>query len=138
MAGAKGPSINDAGLGGNPSDTDGRDAAVVPACWPNAQPEDMQAYGFDCPNTGAKMVALTVHTWTVMGTHTEALRRTAKSQDARIKELLGELAVAQHAAVDAEQRLNNVREVRRREKRAELEQGLITPGDTRFSLDKGK
>lgn len=108
-----------------------------PSHWPGAAPEHMQAYGFVCPSTGARMVAMTEHTWTQHGTITEALRRTAKDQDARIKELLADLATAQHRAAEADVRLSNLRDVRRKEKRAELEQGLITPGDPRFS-QKGK
>jgi hypothetical protein len=74
---------------------------------------------------------MTTETFRTYGTQLEGYRQTCKKQDARIKELLGANAVLARECADVKERLQNLRDARRREKRAELEKELILPGDPR-------
>jgi O-glycosyl hydrolase len=82
------------------------------------------------------LVFMTIETWRNYGTQMMQFRQTAKRQDDRIKELLATVAGYDARCSEMESRMENLRNVRRAEKRAELEQGLVLPGDTRFN--KGK
>lgn len=107
-------------------------AAAAPAPWPANRPVFQQVYGFTDPTWGVEMVAMMKETFLQHGTMIESLRRICKEQDARIRSLLADVAVRDQRLGDAMERLNNLRDVRRREKRAELEKELVLPGDPRF------
>lgn len=92
----------------------------------------------DPSHPGEQLVVMSLATWHQVGTIMEALRQTGVKQNARIKELLSDVAVHTLRSADAETRLNNLREIRRAEKRVEVEKGLITPGDSRFNMGKKK
>lgn len=113
-------------------------ASPARPAWPQSPARLGEFYGAEDPNhPGQDIIVMSQATWLQTGTIMESLRQLAKKQDARIKELLADLAVRDLRTKDAEDRLNNLREARRREKRAELEGSLITPGDSRFTT-KGK
>ena len=74
--------------------------------------------------------------WNDFGTRLEALRQVAIAQDSRIKELLAEIAQRDLQVADAKDRLNALRDVRRAEKRRDIEGELIVLGDSRFSTNR--
>lgn len=81
-----------------------------------------------------RIVVMSEESWNDFGTTLESYRRTAKTQDSRIKELVAQIAMEQGKVADAVDRLNALRDVRRSEKRAELEPGgLVLPGSVGFS-----
>jgi hypothetical protein len=90
----------------------------------------------DPTHPGQLLTFMTVETWRQYGTQMQQLLQTSRRQDERIKELLGENAVLVKRTADAESRLSAMRDIRRREKRAELEDGLILPGDTRLNQNR--
>lgn len=66
-------------------------------------------------------------TWVNYGTMLESFRGVATSQDRRIKELLAENKILTAQNVDTRNRLENLRAVRRAEKRPEVEAMLDIP-----------
>ena len=77
--------------------------------------------------SGEKCVIMTEATWLNYGTLLQSFRNIASNQDRRIKELLAEnkILTAQH--VDTRNRLENLRAVRRAEKRPEVEAMIDFP-----------
>lgn len=127
-----------------PNEATGPGAGSVPSPnadattpWPLAPALLNMVYGFTDPTHNQEMVGMLKVTFLQHGTMMEGMRRTCQQQDARIRELIAELAVRDHQLADAKTRLENLREVRRVEKRAELEKELVLPGDPRFSQRKG-
>jgi len=84
-----------------------------------------------------RVVILSEQDWNANGTRLASLRAIAKKQDERIKELVADVAARDLVNADALQRLNNLREIRRNEKRAEIEKDLILPGDSRYDNTQG-
>ncbi len=107
------------------------------AVWPQAPAIMNQVYAFSDPTHGQDMVAMLRISFLQHGTMIEELRRICTKQDARIRELLADIAVRDHKLADVEARLTNLRDIRRREKRADLEPGIVLPGDPRFNQAKG-
>ena len=85
-----------------------------------------------------QLVVMLMETFQMFGTELAQYKKTARAQDLRIKELLGAQSVLAQRAAELEDRLQAIRDVRRREKRAEMEDGLITPGDPRFSPQRNR
>jgi hypothetical protein len=79
--------------------------------------------------SGEACVMMTRETWLNYGTLLEKMRETAKKQDERIRELVDESSHFQTS-------LQNLRDVRRNEKRAEIEGGLVLPGSEHFNKHK--
>lgn len=95
-------------------------------------------YGTNGP-TGDRIVIMSEETWTDFGTTLESIRRVAKTQDSRIRELIAQVAQEQGKAAEAEDRLNALRDVRRAEKRADFEPGgIVLPGSSGFSSRPNK
>jgi hypothetical protein len=86
-----------------------------------------------------KIIILSLDSWTDFGTTLESLRQVAAKQDARIKELLADIAVRDLKVQQAQEAVEIHREIRRKEKRAEIggEMGLVLPGSHLFNA-KGK
>jgi hypothetical protein len=74
---------------------------------------------------GERIVMMTRETWLDYGTLVEKQRTTMADQNNRINELLEECRSITTS-------LNNLRDVRRSEKRPDIEGGLILPGSNRF------
>jgi hypothetical protein len=112
--------------------------------WPHGPCRPDQVYVMDTNWTDSvtltqqRVIIMSESSWTKFGTTMEQMRRQLERQDARIRELLGNAALAQQAKADAEDRLEAHREARRREKRAEIEGDLIVPGDPRFTNQRKK
>lgn len=110
--------------------------------WPNGPCKPGEVYVMDTlfndieTSKSQRIIIMSETSWGKFGTDLELLRRTAKQQDQRIKELAGEVALARQAEAEMLDKLNAHREIRRREKRAELEGDLIVPGDSRFNTRK--
>ena len=94
------------------------------ADFPHVAPQRGRYYVTD-DNFGGQMVICSHDTWVDFGTTLESLRQMAAAQDKRIKELLAQVAAAGLASQESERRLENLREVRRNEKRADIEGGII-------------
>jgi chromosome segregation ATPase len=71
-----------------------------------------------------QIVITSMETYMQTGTLIQSLRQTAQNQDRRLKELLNQLSVCQDQLRDAQERLDNLRDTRRREKRPEVVAGL--------------
>jgi predicted dinucleotide-utilizing enzyme len=82
--------------------------------------------------THQRIVVMSEQSWVEFGTQLETLRRVAKAQDEKIKELLGTVAARDILNAQAMDRLNALRDVRRKEKRAEIEGDLVLPGSEAF------
>lgn len=80
---------------------------------------------------GGQLAIMSLDTFRDYGTSLEAFRQTCQKQDKRIHELLGAQQALARQLADAKDRLDALRDVRRREQRAEMEKGLILPGDSR-------
>lgn len=106
--------------------------------WPQIPCADGCVYGAEDPrHPGCHIAVMSIQTWLNYGQQTEQYRRIAKQQDAQLREVKADLAVMTQRCTDAETRLNNLREVRRTEKRAELEPGgIVLPGSDRFKSRK--
>lgn len=93
-------------------------------------------YMTDSP-MGERIVIMSYETWGDFGTTLESLRRVAKAQDTRIKELLAAAAASDLAKADAEKRLEALRDIRREEKRKDIEDGprIIVP---QRNIQKGR
>jgi len=104
-----------------------------PGVWPAAPAVDGKYY-YVTDQFGAKCAAMTLRTFETLGTIMEQQKRTLAIQDEKIKQIerINKQLVADKDAMLLN--LNNLREKRRSEKRAEIEGGLITPGDPRFVL----
>lgn len=81
--------------------------------------------------TGEKVVVMTHETWTDFGTYLESIRAIARKQDVNLKLVKAENAVLVKMAADDRTRLENLRAVRRAEKRPEIEALMETPTDTK-------
>jgi hypothetical protein len=74
-----------------------------------------------------QLVIMSMESYMQQGTLIQSLRAVAANQDKRIKELLNQIAVCQSQLRDAQERLENLRAVRRSEKRPEVEAMLDLP-----------
>jgi hypothetical protein len=96
--------------------------------FPNGNAIDGRAYQMANPaNPLQQLVIMSMESYMQQGTLIQSLRSVAANQDKRIKELLNQIAVCQSQLRDAQERLENLREVRRAEKRPEVEAMLDLP-----------
>ena len=109
-------------------------ADIKPA-WPTARMEDGR-WVIVTDHFGDRIAAMTEATWTTIGTVIEQQKRIMAAQDTKVKQLQAANADLADENRRTLERMNNLREVRRNEQRAELEQGLILPGDLRFDPKK--
>lgn len=103
--------------------------------WPEGPAQRGKYYGVNDPiYQGTMLCVMTMETWTDFGTLVQKLKKAlvdaeaaAKAQNTAIQELkAANIALAaQHG--DAMERLQNLREQRRKEMRADLEQEIILP-----------
>lgn len=90
--------------------------------FPNGNAEDGKVYQMANPaNPLQQLVIMSMETYIKQGTLMQSLRQVAANQDKRIKELLGENKVLAQMISDTRTRLENLRAVRRAEKRPEVE-----------------
>jgi hypothetical protein len=102
--------------------------------WPNAACKRDRAYLMvtqfknedDSPH---RIIVLDERDWLVSGTRLEALRQVAMKQDRRIKELLADIAARDVRHAQLLDRMDALREVRRAEKRVDVEAQLGIIGD---------
>jgi lipopolysaccharide biosynthesis regulator YciM len=98
--------------------------------FPNGNMVDDKVYQMANPaNPLQQMAMMSMETFMKSGTLIQSLRNVAKSQDKRLKELLNQLSVCQSQLKDAQERLENLRKVRKAEKRGEVEEMLDLPFD---------
>lgn len=84
------------------------------------------------PESGApQMVFMTMETWTDTGTYMQSLKNIAASQDKRIKDQNESEKILLARLTDVQNRLDNLRAVRREEKRPEIEALLEMPINTK-------
>lgn len=96
--------------------------------FPNGNAIDGKAYQMANPaNPLQQLVIMSMESYITQGTLVQSLRNVAASQDRRIKELLNQIAVCQSQLRDAQERLDNLRKVRRNEMRPEVEASLDLP-----------
>lgn len=96
--------------------------------FPNGNAIDGKAYQMANPaNPLQQLVIMSMESYMKQGTMIQSLRGVAKSQDTRIKELLNQIAVCQSQFRDAQERLDNLRKVRKNEMRPEVEASLDLP-----------
>ena len=74
-----------------------------------------------------RIIVMSEESWGDFGTMLQSLREIAKNQDKRIKELLAEAGGRERVLADTMQRLDNLRAVRRAEKRPEVEADMNLP-----------
>jgi len=91
----------------------GQQEPVRPTTFPFGPTERTKVYTLNWPETQEPVAIMSVETWTDFGTLLESLRAVARTQDKRLKEI-------QAAHDEAIRRLENLRAVRREEKRAEV------------------
>lgn len=108
-----------------------------PDQWPNGPAARGKVYMMGTPfqnedGSDHRIIIMSKQSWEDHGTTLESLRRVAESQDKRIRELLAENATAKMQAQDAINRLEAIRDIRRAEKRADIEKELIMPGSIDF------
>jgi hypothetical protein len=84
------------------------------------------------PN-GENIVLMTNETWVDFGTNVESIRQIARNRDRLLHEEKGKTASLEIQLADARRRLENLRAIRRQEKRPEVERAVnelyATPGD---------
>ena len=74
-----------------------------------------------------RIIIMSEESWGDFGTILQSLRQVAKNQNELITKLNVEASVRERMLVDAQTRLDNLRAVRRAEKRAEVEAELNLP-----------
>lgn len=79
---------------------------------------------------GEKLVLMTDETWVDMGTNIESIRQFARNRDRLLNEEKGNSASLEIQLADARRRLENLRAIRRAEKRPEVEKAFNMTGDT--------
>lgn len=110
--------------------------------WPTARAARGKFYGITDPNPlhyGDKLIVMSYDTWVDFGTLYEKTKEIGRAQDKSITELKATIAGLQTANStlaahnrDLGERLENLREVRRAEKRVDIERELIVPGSREF------
>lgn len=101
--------------------------------WPNKPAEPGKFYGvMDPVFQKDQLCVMTMETWADVGTHIESSKRVMALQANKIAELMATNAALASQINDANGRLNNLREVRRKEMRHQLEGDLVLPGQRDF------
>lgn len=107
--------------------------------FPNGSAADGKVYQMANPaNPLQQLVIMSMETYIKQGTLIQSLRQVAQAQDKRVKELLGENKVLTQLAADTRKRLENLRAVRRAEKRPEVMAELAAIGVEIVSTPKGE
>lgn len=97
--------------------------------FPNGNALDDRVYQMANPaNPLQQLVIMSMETYVKQGTLIQSLRQMARNQDNRIKELLGENKVLVDMNARTQTKLDNLRAVRRAEKRPEVEAQLAAQG----------
>ena len=112
---------------------------ATPHEFPNGNCENDKYYQMANPASPLQQIVITsMETYMQTGTLIQSLRQTAQNQDRRLKELLNQLSVCQDQLRDAQEKLANLRDTRRREKRPEVIAGLAShsPSSGYFSSSK--
>lgn len=107
--------------------------------FPNGNAVDGRCYQMANPsNPLQQLVIMSMETYMKNGTLINSLRSVAKQQDKRLKELLNQIAVCQSQLRDAQERLENLRAVRKSELRPEVEAALavMTASDLNYTAPK--
>lgn len=106
--------------------------------FPNGNARDGVAYQMANPaNPLQQLVIQSMESYMQTGTLIQTLRNVAKDQDKRITELLNTVAVTQMQLKETVERLQNLRNARRAEKRPEVEAQLDLPPDYFSNNGKG-
>jgi hypothetical protein len=96
--------------------------------FPNGNALDDRVYQMANPaNPLQQLVIMSKECYMKQGTLIQSLRNVARNQDRRLKEVLNQLTACQAQLADAEDRLNNLRTVRRNEMRPIVESSLDLP-----------
>ncbi len=95
--------------------------------FPNGPCIKGKVYVMDTPFE-QRIIVMSEESWGDFGTMLQSLREIAKNQDNRIKELLAEAGARERILADTMSRLEALREVRRAEKRPEIEAQLNLKG----------
>ena|SRR5665213_2543696 len=97
----------------------------TPNEFPNGNAQDDKVYQMANPAAPLQQLAImSMEGYMRYGTLLQSMRQVATSQDKRIHELLNQLSVCQDQLRDAQERLENLRNVRRKEMRPRVEAGL--------------
>jgi hypothetical protein len=105
--------------------------------WPNAPCVLDKVYVMDT-QFDHRIIVMHEHSWGRFGTQMESMRQLLANQNDRIKELTADVAARDIKNADMLTRLENLRAVRRDEKRADIEGGLLLPGSVNFSSQPRK
>lgn len=110
--------------------------------WPTARAARGKYYGITDPNPlhhGDKLVVMTYDTFVDFGTIYEKTKEVARNQDKTIteqKKTIADLKTANSTLAaqcdNLNERLSGLREIRRAEKRADIERDLIMPGTSEY------
>lgn len=101
--------------------------------WPNVPAQRGKFYGVKDPVFKQDMLCvMTMDTWTDVGTFLKNSEIAMKKQADKIEELMRANTGLSAENRDLTKRMDNLRDVRRTEKRAELEGELILPGQRAF------
>ena len=105
---------------------------TTPNEFPNGNAIDERVYQMANPaNPLQQLAIMSMETYMKTGTLIQGLRQVASQQDRRIKELLNTVTITQMQLKDSVDRLEALRDVRRAEKRPEVEAQLgLPPGST--------
>jgi hypothetical protein len=105
--------------------------------FPNGNARDDVVYQMANPANPLQQLAIcSMETYMKQGTLIQSLRSVATNQDKRLKELLNQISVCQSQLKDAQERLDNLRKVRRAEMRPEVEAGLDRPTGYHYTTPK--
>lgn len=89
--------------------------------WPASMPGEGKVYGFVCPVTGAKMVAMLETTFLGLGTDMERMRRAGRDIEKRCQELKQERDTAAALLSEMQKRHANLRSHLKADRLARLE-----------------
>ncbi|HEY5214049.1 MAG TPA: hypothetical protein VIJ38_13615 [Acidobacteriaceae bacterium] len=93
--------------------------------FPNGNAKDDKVYQMANPAAPLQQLAImSMEGYMRYGTLLQSMRQVGTIQDKRIHELLNQLSVCQDQLRDAQERLENLRNVRRKEMRPRVEAGL--------------
>lgn len=100
----------------------------TPAEFPNGNASDDKVYQMANPaNPLQQLAIMSMEGYVKMGTILQSLRAVAREQDKKIKELIAENKVLVELEAKTRSRLENLRAVRKAEKRPEIEQLIEMP-----------
>lgn len=106
--------------------------------WPDVPARPGEYYALEDPihKDSGPLVVMLMESFTAVGTELQAYKQVARQQDTQLRELKADYAALKTSHEKNLEALNNLREVRRREKRAEIEKEIIMPGDPRAHLKR--